>query len=458
MSKDLLEKLLNGEIKAGSELNIRNENRQTRNFVKKINKLKRENGKISRLLILKEVALPFDALTGSQENFNDNYKWRLAVGQKDVMLAIKKSANENEKLKQIYMTKARVSEWNTEDVNNLTEADMKIFRPHTVMETFTFPCVHVNIPIFTGGQYGADYHIDVKRDEITGEIIGEVPAPLVINKFFRDMAFEEVQALRTANANSRNPLNEKDLKEKTSSIFKKNPVSDEIRKNFFIAVEVPLNSRRKFEDGYSLKGVTPADIEKMLVLIPKNGDIVKAMSDYFDGTREEFDVHPDFWELDMKCPASSSDQLDLANNTAYDLSFVQRVEQVDGFEDFVKALAQFRDESSENLEKIVTASVRLRKLTSADEENLIEASGSLIDTDSEFLTKKVIVANSNYLQLALGDKGDALLCQAEMGMTAEGQLDEAQAKKESKEYDVSAMMNNFGDGDDIIDDDDDVIE
>lgn len=458
MSKDLLEKLLNGEIKAGSELNIRNENRQTRNFVKKVNKLKRENGKISRLLILKEVALPFDALTGSQEKFNDNYKWRLAVGQKDVMLAIKRSANENENLKQLYMTKARVSEWNTEDVNTLTEADMKIFRPHTVMETFTFPCVHVNIPIFTGGQYGADYHIDVKRDEITGEIIGEVPAPLVINKFFRDMAFEEVQALRTANANSRNPLNDKDLKEKISSIFKKNPVSDEIRKNFFIAVEVPLNSRRKFEDGYSLKGVTPADIEKMLVLIPKNGDIVKAMSDYFDGTREEFDVHPDFWELDMKCPASSSDQLDLANNTAYDLSFVQRIEQVDGFEDFVQALAQYRDESSENLEKIVTASVRLRKLTSADEENLIEASGNLIDTDSEFLTKKVIVANSNYLQLALGDKGDALLCQAEMGMTTEGQLDEAQAKKEAKEYDVSAMMNNFGDGDDIIDDDDDVIE
>ena len=458
MSKDLLEKLLNGEIKAGSELNIRNENRQTRNFVKKINKLKRENGKISRLLILKEVALPFDALTGSQEKFNDNYKWRLAVGQKDVILAIKKSANENENLKQLYMTKARMNEWNTEDVNTLTEEDMKIFRPHTVMETFTFPCVHVNIPIFTGGQYGADYHIDVKRDEITGEIIGDMPAPLVINKFFRDMAFEEVQALRTANANSRNPLNEKDLKEKISSVFRKNPVSDEIRKNFFIAVEVPLNSRRKFEDGYSLKGVTPADIEKMLVLIPKNGDIVKAMSDYFDGTREEFDVHPDFWELDMKCPASSSDQLDLANNTAYDLSFVQRINQVDGFEDFVEALAQYRDQSSENLEKIVTASVRLRKLTAADEENLIEASGNLIDTDSEYLTKKVIVANSNYLQLALGDKGDALLCQAEMGMAAEGQLDEAQAKKESKEYDVSAMMNSFNNDDDIIDDDDDIIE
>lgn len=443
----LFEKLLAGEVKPGSALNIRNEQKQKRNFSKSIQKLKREKGKVSKLLIFKELAFPFDAMTGSKEQFNEDFKWRYATGQKDVILAIKRAANENEDLKKLYMAKARRASWDTSNLDVVTEEDMSIFRVHTVIQTFTYPVVNINVPLFTPGDYGQDFLIDIKRDELTGAIVGDVPTPLVVRKFFSDMAYEEVQALKKSNADSPNPMTDKDLKEKVKAIYQKNPISDEKRRNFYLAVELPLTAKSKFPDGFSLEGTTLEDIGAKLVRIPKNDDIVKAMTDLFDGTREEQDRFCDYWEVDMKCPAEAADNLELANNTAYNIVPVQYIDKVKGYADFEKAVADYRESTADEIDKIMSASVRLRKLSAEDNDNLIEASGRLINTESEYLTVKVIKSNANFLTMALGDKGDALLVKAELDMAPEGELDEMKAFSEYKEN-VSSILNEIDDSED----------
>lgn len=458
MSKELLEQLMNGEIKAGSELNIRNEKRQSLKFTKKIGKIQRKADKHSKLLLLKELALPFDAFTGSTEIYNDDYKWRPSIGQEGLMLAIKEKCNQDENLKRLYLSKTKLSDWDTTNTTEINAEDRDLFRRLSTLQTFTFSCVKVNIPMFTGSKYPVDYHIEVKRDPLTNDIIGDLPVPLMINKFFRDLYYEEATAFEEENAKSKSPLNEKDLKEKKKSIYSKNPISQEIRKNFHLAVEIPMVRGNKFQENYSFKDMTYKEIEPMLVYLTKDDEIHKNMNKYFTGEIPSMDLYTDFYEIDMECPSSrvvGDNQLELYKKTSYNYPIGVKVADVTGFEDFSKALATYRDNSMKTLETVMTASVKMRKLSSTDEDNLIEAAGKLIDINSPYLTKKVIQSNLQFLTLALGDKADALLCQASMGMSAEGNLNEAEAKKENEKYNINAMMDSF---DQEIQIDDEVIE
>ncbi|WP_304427892.1 hypothetical protein [uncultured Clostridium sp.] len=455
MSKELLEQLMNGEIKAGSELNIRNEKRQSLKFTKKIGKIQRKADKHSKLLLLKELALPFDAFTGSTEIYNDDYKWRPSIGQEGLMLAIKEKCNENEDLKRIYLNKAKLSSWDTSNTEEITAEDRDLFRRLSTLQTFTFSCVKINIPMFTGSKYPIDYHISVESDPLTGDIIGELPVPLMINKFFRDLYYEEATAFEEENAKSPSPLNEKDLNEKKKSIYSKNPISQEIRKNFYLAVEIPMKRGNKFQDNYSFEGMTSKDIEPMLVYLTKDDEIYKNMSKYFTGDVPNMDLYTDFYEIDMECPSSrvvGDNQLELYKKTSYNYPIGEKVINVPKFEDFAKSLATYRDNSMKTLETVMTASVKIRKLSSTDEDNLIEASGKLIDINSPYLTKRVIQSNLQFLTLALGDKADALLCQAEMGMTAEGKLNEKESKKENEKFNINDALNTFDFNDDEVGD------
>lgn len=446
MSKELLEQLMSGEIKAGSELNIRNEKRQSLKYTKRIPKLKRSKDKLSKLLLLKEIALPFDAFTGSKEVYTEDYKWRPSMGQASLMLAIKEKCNEDENLKRIYLNKVKLSSWDTSNTKEITAEDRDVFRRLSTLQTFTFSCVKVNIPMFTGSKYPVDYHISVERDPLTGDIIGDLPVPLMINKFFRDLYYEEATVFEEENAKSPSPLNEKDLKEKKKSIYSKNPISQEIRKNFYLAVEVPMKRGNKFQDNYSFEGMTSKDIEPMLVYLTKDDEINKNMNKYFTGEVPSMDLYTDFYEVDMECPSGrevGDSELELYKKTSYNYPIGEKVINVPGFEDFSKALETYRDDSMKTLETTMTASVKMRKLSSTDEDNLIEAAGKLIDIDSPYLTKKVIQSNLQFLTLALGDKADALLCQATMGMSPEGNLNEANAKKENEKYNINAMMDSF---------------
>lgn len=451
---NLLEKLLNGDIKAGSALNIRNEQNQKRDFSKAIPKLKRDKGKVSKLLIFKEIATPFDAVTGSTAEFNEDFKWRYATGQAEVIKAVKTACQSNEDLKKLYMAKATTSSWDVSNPNEVTMEDLKIFRPHTVIETFTYPVVNINIPLFTPGQYGQDFLIDVKRDPMTGLIEGQIPVALQVRKFFSDLAFEEVQELKKENANSARPLTDKELKEKIKPIYNKVPISDEMRRNYVLAIELPLTPKSKFEDGFSLEGMTHEDIAKRLVRISKTDELLTGMTDLLDGTREDEDRFADFWEIDMKCPAEAENELELYKKTGYTAAPIVKIDGVKGFKDFEKAVSDYRENTADSIDKIMSASVRLRKLSDDDNDNLIEAAGRLVDMESPYLTTKVIKANANFLTLALGEKGDALLVQADLQLTPEGSLDEKAAEKEYKANVTSILSeidNSEDDGDDLVD-------
>ena len=153
-----------------SKYQLRNENVQTKNRVARIPKLKKELKKKSKLIIPAELALPFNPLTGKEdEKYNPDKKFRPNMVPSDAALMLKRYANDHDELKKKLMQRAGFDEWDTSNVEVLTDDDKKIFNRYRVPSIYTFQVVHVDIPVMTK-DYGRDYVINVDRDPLTGSL------------------------------------------------------------------------------------------------------------------------------------------------------------------------------------------------------------------------------------------------------------------------------------------------
>ena len=110
-----------------SRYNLRNENEQTKERVGSIPKLKKEKKKKSKLLIPVELAIPFNPTTGkADDTYNPDKKFRPQLAPTTVGLMLKGYADSNEDVKQTFMDKAGVDNWDTSDHEHLTADDKAI--------------------------------------------------------------------------------------------------------------------------------------------------------------------------------------------------------------------------------------------------------------------------------------------------------------------------------------------
>ena len=126
---EMLKMMEDAGINGRSKLNMRSEVIQRKPTSRKIPRLKKALKKKSKLLMVTELAIPFNPATGeADDQYNAVNKYRPPFSASSVALLLKGMANDNEATKQAFMSRAGISEWDTSDVDNLTEEEIQLVK------------------------------------------------------------------------------------------------------------------------------------------------------------------------------------------------------------------------------------------------------------------------------------------------------------------------------------------
>ena len=441
--EDLLQELKEKGKDATSEFRLRNEDIQSKDRTARIPKIKKELKKKDKLVVPTELAIPFNPVTGEPDDtYNPANKFRPIMSTTALALMLKELANRNEATKNAFMRRAGVEVWDTTNVSELTKEDMAIFKKYRVPVIYTLPVVNIDIPAMTG-TYGRDYTIDVERDPISNALKNPEDEPMVLkaNRFFRDLAYEEVADYQKKIDDGIIKDTEKVQKDTKSKIFGRNPVSDDHPSNWLICLDLPLINTYALntEAGINYAGMTEDDIRGALGLIRLNKQLKESISKYQSGEWTKFDRYFDYWEIDMSCPAEGNTPAEIGQSTTY-AAPVEELKSSEYFEKINDAMLKYLD-NRQDVEKVFLASVRISPYNEQVERQLVSALSSAIDTENKWLTKEVIKRHADFLTIVLGEKADTLLLDCEMGSDnrADGVLDEEKSKAE---YDLNKMMMN----------------
>lgn len=446
-TEELLKKMSNIEKEGKSALLMRSEKAQEKAKAYRIPRLKKALKKKSKLLIPTDIAIPFNPKTGvADDTFNEDTKFRPALAAESVVKMCKIMAKENEDSKQAFIRGSGVLDWDLENPDEITEQDIKIFSRFKVPRIFTIPVVSVNIPLVTKSAYATKYSIEVNRDPVTGEIIGEEPGIFKINKIFRDKLYEEIQDFEDKIQSGELKLDDKQQKEERGHIWQKNPVSEDRPDNWIIAIELPLTNSYDLSADIDYSAMTADSVKGHVVISGYTKGMKDAIAKYLDGSWAKFDKSLNYYELDMSCPATGDESTNegkmlLGKDTQFEKPSECIESQLDSdvLAVFDSAVVDYLDQA-EDIETIVRRSTFIRPYTPELEEQLYKALPTVLNTEDKFFTKKVMEANREVMVLAYGGKGLDLLDEIDNGISdaADGKLDEDAAKAESKAYNLEA--------------------
>lgn len=432
-----------------SRFNLRNENEQVKSRVASIARLKKEKKKKAKLLVVMELAIPFNPTTGKADDiYNADKKFRPQMSATSVALMLKQEASVNEAVKEAFMNRAGVDSWDLSQPEVLTNADKIIFSKYRVPSVYTFPVVNINIPVMTK-DFGRDYLIKVTRDPMTNQIVGDKPLAIRANEFFRDIAYEEYSELQDKIASGEVSYTEKQRKELASKIFGSVPVSDDHPVNFIIAMEMPLDNRYGLSETYSKDEFDTAALKKSLVQFKRSKKIDESIKKYVSGEWAKFDKHFDFIEIDMACPTEGETPMEIGKDTEYEKPTTTLDET--NYNDLIEGVFREYLDAEADLETIMINSVRIASYDDTVESQLCSSLGTMVDSDNKYITKAVIERHREFITIALGDVGSELLLSVEMDDEdrASGSLDSDKAAEIAKTISLDAALED--DSDELLD-------
>ena len=443
--EEMLKKMKELQQNGSSALHLRSESIQRKQTAYRLNMLKKDVKKKSKLLVVCDLAIPFNPETGlADDEYNPDNKYRPPFSATTVALALKAMSQTNDDLKQTLMSRAGMQEWDNSNVEELTEEDWKIFRRYRVPRIFTIPVVNINIPAITKTSFGRDYAINLQRDPLTGDVIGELPIALQVNKLFRDMCYEEVSEYNSKIESGELKHDDKQQKEYKSKIYGKVPVSDDHPSNWVELIEIPLNSKFEISGDIKLEGLTPDDLKKSHHVLSKySKNLRDAVLQFQDGDLEAFDVYFDFYEIDMNCPnegdtATNEGKMQIGLSTKFQKA-IYELQRNDNCAKICQTVRDFLDDNAE-IENIVYRTTRITPYNDTLEQQIVAALPTVLSLDNKYCTTNVIKANSEIISLAFGDEGMTLIeeVEADVSDKAAGNLDEKESKVVAKEYDLNS--------------------
>lgn len=421
---EYLKSIKTGAKKAGSQYNIRNEKKQERKKVQRYSTLKKATNKGARLLFPTQYAFPFNATTGEVGEFNENMKWRLTISSSSTLDVIKVACLENEELKEFYMDRAGVSEWNIE-MGKTTDEDLTIFRRYRVFMTFTANVINVNLPGISNSKYGLTVLAPFERDPETDEIIESEGSELAkdilaVNKLYRDIAYEKGHILDQKVKEGKVDLNKDDIDNMKRRYRDAIRVSADRPENYTMCAEIPETRDLKIDYDKVTGNVLAEDMDKFFVFAKQTASLKQSLTDYLDGKYASADKYVDFCELEMKCP-NKTEPIDIGKGTTFSIPTMKlkEIKEDEGkvgekfFDDVVQGMQVALDKDLE-LEKIFLATVRMKRLNEDLLGTILDAVSEDIDFENEEgLSDKVILQNKDIIVKVLGDRGAEMVAEVE---------------------------------------------
>lgn len=436
-------KMSTGEIALGSALKMRNEAAQSKTRAKTYKRIERKQGKMSKLLIPKEIALDFDPRVGTEtDEFNAENKFRPVASATTLALAIKALAKDVPATKEKIMQRSGLASWDLSDLERVTEEDKIAFAPYVYPQIFTLPTINVKLKGISQNAWGRDFIVRVNRDPITGHVVGDTPTLLQANYLYSAMAREEVAVLEESVKNGTVTLTEEQLTDKKRSIYNgRIHVSSDRASNYIRCVEIPLDPATcSLDKDVKLACTTPEAIHSMMCLSRYTTELQTTMEKLRSGAWKKYDQYFDFYEVDMTCPSDKTDKKEIGQYTRYEKPDTA-LGSVEGYNEFLKAYIEYVDSETE-LETVVWSSTGLREFCEDDERRVLACMESDIDLESPYLTSSIITANKDIIMRVFGEKGDLLVAAAEEGFSDKehGISDPKTAPEEAKKYDLNDMM------------------
>lgn len=429
-----------------SALHMRSESIQSGNYVSRIPSLKKKLRKKSKLLLICELAIPFDPRTGETDKYNKDNKWRPPYSATTVAKVLKGNADADAKLKAMFMRRAGVLEWDTSNCNEINDTDVKVFMPYRVPRVFTVPVVTVSIPAMVGSDgYSKDFAIDVQRDPKTGQIIGEVPGALKVNSLFRDVEYEEIAELEERIRNGELLLTDEQKRAKRQDIRNKTCVSGVHPANYVTLVEIPMTAKLDLSADFLANDITKDFISNCVVISKYTKKMQTEMQEYVSGNYEKFDYTLDFVELDMSCPADGDDSTPtgkqkIGQDTTFSKPATKLTEEK-CFEAVQAATREYLDDCVD-IEEKVYRSIYVSPYNEEVEDKIYTSLHTVLDIENnKYVTKKVLKKNAEVITIAYGDKGQDLLMEIESGVSdkGDGMLATQEAiDSEVSKYDLSS--------------------
>lgn len=434
-------KVKSGAIECGSKCALRNESIQTKRRNNRLQRLKKELGKQSRLLFPKELAFPFDPTTGSDEEFNADRKFRPMMSASSLALVVKGCADSIPETKERIMAIAGVDEWDTSDTKVLNETDKSIFNNFAYPQIFTVPVISTTLAALSKTAWGTQYILRVDRDDETGELLGQIPLPLAANRFYNSIANEKIAEYEKDNHDDQKTQTEK----KTEIRRKCNKVSGDFPANYVVLMELPLTEEGEL-DMKTIKSLTVDKMRESLVLTRYSKEIQLTIDKFRTGKYKKQDTNLDYYEFDMVCPTDGNpeDMGEIGRGTRYEKPEMESsLRSLEGFNDFYDMYCQRADEAAD-IEQLVLASTGLSHFNEDVELKMLAALEADINLKDPAITQKVLENNKDFISQVFGEEGEALIMELEAGVSdrEEGNLDMKQAMEDGKAYDINQLLEN----------------
>ncbi len=468
--QEMFKKMGSGEVQAHSELGTRDESKQSKNFGTRIQKMKTVTGINARVLVMKDVVLPFNPFTGeADDKYNRKTPFRPILLVSQVIEGIKDACKENADLKAWWEKELGVTF--TDGAATLEEYAAFKARGYIKPRVMSYSTVAINF----GGTHGfPDFRVKYTVDPTELNENGTYDydkAPLWHQAaiFFNSMLKPEADARRTKL--EQDGQSKETIQNERRAVFSKSPVGFVNPTNLIPFIYLPL-----YEAPKKMDPEHPQEIEQLMRFYSFTDKWTVPLKEAME--KPMFDEVIDFFDFTIKTPSSSDTK---KNNQVYTdedtmelytamtisttdgrLALKGGKTQVDGKETpneevfanlqevagayFLYSQEQSGTEGGETFEKIMATSNRFRPITTALS-NFLPACNEVFNTrfaTSPYCTDEIKKANSQFFTamnpqnaMALADSDEEELAEAEA--SARASVDEIISENTVQTSDPAAL-------------------
>lgn len=377
------------KVKTNQTVALRDESKQVYKKREGIKSLEYDKNKISRVLVLKQLKMPFNPVTGEEdETFNYSNPFRTNMSITSTLKQLIPLWKED-----IEQAREEGRESVLDRINDITGADLteedldnekvlhKALREIELPQIFTLPAITINCKAVTNSDYARKYVVDFDRDAWEAlpseEKAQKRPLWDLFNGLFLTRARIEVNELEE-NAEYL-AKSDDDKKSARKVIWSKNPIATERPVNWCLAFEFPLDEEEFTIEG-GLASFSEEKIRKCLRLVKLNKGLSSALADIKpEGkTHKRDDSYVDFYEFEFSCGEEDpkTDMGQLVMNSKFQTP-KDGLDREEGYEEFIarlnKVIDSLTDNGEKSLDEFVKPHLRASVYTGAVEEKLIQA-------------------------------------------------------------------------------------
>lgn len=456
---EIFAKMKSNELIAHSELGTRDESRQTRTFGTRIQKLKPTVGINARMLVPKDVVIPFNPFTGEVDDFfTEKNKFRAILLVSQVLEGINTACLADEKLKAFWEERLGMKI----DSEKPTMEEYYAFKALGYIQprVFTYDTVYIDFAGRCGfPDFGCKYVVDSSQlNENHSYDFDNSPMHNRLAAFFNSLIKPEleeaVKSLEAAGANATSIAAQKQL------IKSKSPISFVNPTNLISFLYLPFNEPvitpkdqdyRGVEKYFRFMNKTFSKLDPVLEEV-RDDNVKDELMDYYDLTirtagptavKNNGSVYTDadVNELYQTLTVTVTDgrasmvngKITLKDGTAHECKdyYNGLLEQVGAY--FVHSQEESGREDGDSFEKIMAASNKFRNISSITD-NLLPAANEVFNA-----TFANSPAYTDHLRRAFADVLVAMNPDNALALAAE-EVEDIEAAKEASKTSVSQMI------------------